>query len=217
MARRSEGLSVVLAALFAAPAAAENFMLPAFKSGDLGTGFYLGMALPLGSYGFSSRAGRAPHFSLRLTRWTSSWVAWGGELGAEAFLSRKTPSVPGGAAADAAYSAQAVFAGLFGRVNLLESSSWSPYVLAGGGLSRLTVKGSAPVPVCWPVSGACAAGVNGSSTGPYVTGGGGLELFFMRGMTLALEGRWRSYRSDRKVLAGDAESLSVTLGTTFVF
>lgn len=217
MAGRAQGLTLLLAGLLAAPAAAENFMLPSFKAGDLGAGLHLGMALPLGSYGFSSRAGRAPHFSLRLTRWSASWVAWGGELGIESFLSHKTPSVPGGATADAVYSAQALFAGLFGRVNLVESSSWSPYVLAGGGLSRLSVKGSAPVPVCWPVSGACAAGVNGSSTGPYVTGGGGLEFFFLRGMSLALEGRWRSYRSDRKALAGDAESLSVTLGTTFVY
>ncbi|TBR19451.1 hypothetical protein EPO15_14265, partial [bacterium] len=213
----TRALVAALAAALAAPAAAENFVLPSFKEGDLGLGFHLGLALPLGTSGFSERAGRAPSFSFRLTHWSNSWVAWGGELGAEAFLARKTASVPGGMTADASYSASAFFTGLFGRVNLLESSSWSPYILAGGGLSRLSVKGTAPTPVCWPVSGACAAVVNGSSTGPYFTGGGGLEFFFLRGMSLALEGRFRQYRSDHKVLAGDAESLSVTLGTTFVF
>lgn len=209
--------AVALVALLGAPCSAENLMLPVFKAGDLGVGAHLGMALPLGSYGFSSRAGRGPSFSFRLTKWAGSWVAWGGEFGAEAFLSHKTPSVPGGIAPDAVYQAQAAFAGLFGRVNLFETASWSPYVLGGGGLSRLSVKGTAPVPVCWPVSGACATGVNGSSTGPYLTGGGGVELFIMRGMSLALEGRFRRYRSDRKTLGGDAESISVTLATTFVF
>lgn len=219
MARRAQGLTLVVAAALAcvAPARAENLTLPVFKRGDLGFGFHLGMALPLGSYGFSSRAGRAPHFSLRLTRWAGSWVAWGGELGGELFLNHKSPSAAGQAAADATYQAQAMFAGLFGRLNLLETSSWSPYVMGGGGLSRLSVKGSAPVPVCWPLSGACAPGVNGSSTAPYVTGGGGLEFFIMRGMSMSLEGRFRQYQSDRKALTGNAESLSVTLGTTFVF
>lgn len=221
MVRRPAGLTVLLAAALAAalaaPARAENLMLPVFKSGDLGFGTHLGMALPLGSYGFSSRAGRGPSFSFRLTKWASSWVAWGGELGAEAFLSHKTPSVPGGATADATYQAQALFAGLFLRVNLLETSSWSPYVLGGGGLARLSVKGAAPNPVCWPVSGACGLAVNGSSTAPTLTGGGGLEFFILRGMSMSLEGRFRQFRSDRKVLGGDAESLSVTLGTTFVF
>lgn len=221
MARRQARLTglgaAALAALLCAPASAENFVLPAFKRGDLGLGFHLGLALPLGSYGFSERAGRGPAFSLRATRWAASWVAWGGELGGEFFLSHKSPSVTGQTAADAAYSASALFAGLFGRINLFESSSWSPYVLGGGGVSRLSVKGTAPVPVCWPVSGACAPGVNGSSTGPYLTGGGGVEFFFMRGMSLALEGRFRQYQSDRKTLTGNAESLGVTLGTTFVF
>lgn len=210
-------LAAALAAALCGPAGAENFMLPSFKEGDLGLGFHLGMALPLGSSGFSSRAGRAPSFSFRLTHWSSSWVAWGGELGMEAFLPHKTASLPGGMTADANYSASALSAGLFGRVNLLESSSWSPYVLAGGGLSRFSVKGSAPNPVCWPVSGVCGTSVNGSATGPYLTGGGGLEFFFLRGMSMALEGRFRQYRSDHKALAGDIESLSVTLGTTFVF
>lgn len=217
MARRAQGLTFLLAAVLAAPARAENLTLPVFKRGDLGLGFHLGMALPLGSYGFSSRAGRAPHFSLRLTRWAGSWVAWGGELGGELFLNHKSPSVAGQTAADATYQAQAIFAGLFGRLNLFETSSWSPYVLGGGGLSRLSVKGSSPVPVCWPLSGACAPGVNGSSTAPYVTGGGGLEFFIMRGMSMALEGRFRQFQSDRKTLTGNAESLSVALGTTFVF
>lgn len=214
--RRFSWAAALVAAL-AAPARADNFELPVYKSRDIGLGVHLGLALPLGAYGFSSRAGRAPHFSLRVTRWRNSWVAWGGELGAEKFLSHKTPSVPGGALADAKYDAQAIFGGFLGRLNLFESSSWSPYVIGGAGLSRLSVKGSAPTPVCWPVSGACANSVSGSSMGPYLTGGGGVELFILRGMTLSLEGRWRSYRSDRKTLAGDAESLSTTLGTTFVF
>ena len=39
----------------------------------------------------------------------------------------------------------------------------------------------------------------------------------LRGMAFSLEGRWRQYRTDRKSLTGNAESLSTTFGTTFVF
>lgn len=211
--------TAVLASLLAAASAAraENFMLPSPKAGDLGLSVHTGLALPLGSGGFSSRAGRAPHFSLRLTRWLSSWVAWGGELGAEAFLPHKSPSVPGSMTADAKFDATAAFAGLFGRVNLVENAPASPYLLVGGGLNRLAAKGTAAGPVCWPLSRTCASALNGSSTAPYLTGGAGFEFFVLRGMTVTLEGRFRQYRTDGKTLHGDAESLSAALGTTFVF
>lgn len=208
-------LAVLLAA--ASAARAENFMLPTPRAGDLGLSVHTGLALPLGSHGFSSRAGRAPHFSLRLTRWVSSWVAWGGELGIEAFLPHQSPSVPGSMTADAKFDATAAFAGLLGRVNLLEAAPASPYLLLGGGFNRFAAKGTAAGPVCWPVSESCAASLNGSSTAPYLTGGAGFEFFILRGMTVSLEGRFRQYRTDGKTLRGDAESLSATLGTTFVF
>lgn len=204
------------AALLAAPARGENFALPHFSSGDLGAGFHLGLALPLGSEGLSSRAGRAPSFSLRATKWLGSWTALGGELGTEVFLKHSSPSVPGGTKADASYSATALFLALLGRVNLLEDSSWSPYLVGGAGFSKLSAKASAPTPVCWPLGG-CGTGLSGSSTGPYLTGGFGVEFFGMRGMAFSLEGRWRQYRTDRKSLTGNAESLSTTFGTTFVF
>lgn len=191
-------------------------MLPTFKSGARGLGFHLGLASPGGTDGFSSRAGRGPSIGLRYTRFMNDWIALGGELGAELFLKHKSALDPG-PAKDVVYDASALYFGALARVNLFESSPWSPYLLGGAGLNRLSVKGSAPASVCWPVAQSCGAGVAAGSMGLYVTGGAGLEFFFLRGMSASAEARWREYRGDGRKIAGDATSLSVSLGTTFWF
>ncbi|MBI5595881.1 MAG: outer membrane beta-barrel protein [Elusimicrobia bacterium] len=210
---------LVLTALLcaAAPARAENLSLPVFTGGHLGAGLHLGTALPNGTNGFGSRAGRGPSIALRLTRFLNDWVALGAELGAEVFLKHSSPSLPDGTKADASFSAQALHLTLLGRVNLFESRSWSPYALGGAGIGKFSVKASAPGPVCWPLSDACSNALNAAATGLHLTGGGGIEFFIMRGMTLSLEGRFHEYQSDGKKLAASAESMTATLGATFWF
>lgn len=210
-------IASALGAVLPGLARADNFELPVFKAGDHGYGFHLGMALPTETNGFSDRAGRGGAFSLRLTRFLNSWVAYGAELGTEMHLKHKTASSPGGSISDASFDAQALHLTLFGRANLFLERFWTPYFIAGGGLNRLSVKGSAPSPVCWPVAQACANTVAGSSTGIELDGGGGIEFFFLRGMTLSIEGRFREHRVDGKKLGASAESISATLGTTFWF
>ncbi len=205
-----------LLVLLAGRAGAESFMLPTFKAGTLGLGVHLGAAVPGDSDGFANRAGRGPSVGLRFTRFMNDWLALGGELGAELFLKHKSSLTPG-PAKDVVFDASAFFAGALARVNLFENSPWSPYLLGGAGMNRLSVKGTAPAPVCWPVAGACAPGVNASSMGLYVTGGGGVEFFFLRGMSASAEARWRQYRGDGRKVPGVADSVSVTLGTTFWF
>ncbi|MDE2291912.1 MAG: hypothetical protein KGL53_07505, partial [Elusimicrobia bacterium] len=165
----------------------------------------------------SARAGRGGSASLRVTRFVSSWVAWGFELGADAFLKHKTLSVQGTTSRDASFEAMAAYAGLFGRVNLFENNSWSPYVLGGGGYDRLSVRASAPVPVCWPVAQTCSDSVNAASMGLYLTGGGGVEFRIFKDVSLSLEGRLRRFGVDGKKLAAGAQSLDATFGATFWF
>lgn len=207
---------LILAFLLCSSAGAENFELPVFRGGDWTGGLHLGMALPTTTNRFSDRAGRGAAVSLRLMRYLNGWVGLGAELGTEMFLKHKSPSAPG-ASGDASYDASGLFFAVLGRVNVFEERSWTPYILGGGGFSRVSVKGSAPIPVCWPVAGTCATDVNGADSGIHLTGGGGIEFFILRGMTMSIEGRFREYRVGGKKLSQSAESLSATLGVSFYF
>ncbi|MBI3299201.1 MAG: outer membrane beta-barrel protein [Elusimicrobia bacterium] len=214
---RRVALVLSLAVLAAPGARGENFELPAFKAGYLGLGLHLGMVLPTATNGFSERAGRGAAVSLRVTRFIADWIALGAELGGDLHLKHKSASTPGGSTNDASYEARALHASLLGRVNLFESRSWSPYVIGGVGLNKLSAKGAAPGAACWPLGQGCAASVSGASTGVELSGGVGLEFFIMRGMALSLEGRFREHRVDGKTLGAGAESLSASFGTTFWF
>lgn len=214
-----------LASVFLASGAwaGSPIVFPQFSAGMSSAGLLLGVAQPTANDGFADLVGPGPEAGLQWLYYPWDWAALGAELG-YVRLGKRRATPPGkpfvtvtGEAAGPALTA-------IGRVNLLRDRSWTPFVLGGAGVHFLQINAVAAATdpggqVCFVGTTTCAEAFTFKlkGRGLTMTAGAGLEAMLFRGMSLALEARWRRYEDDKNYGGDAAETLSYQLGTRVQF
>lgn len=178
-------LAALLAALWAAPAAAQVPYAPQFTDpGERVVSLNLGLAQPTGTSGLNAVSGRGPSLGVEYFKYLSDWFALGAAFDLHQLGSGADAGPP-------ARSGSASFKGLslLGRVNFLRDIEWTPYVVGGGGFGQ----GDVSVQCTGAGCGALPSHSK-SALGACITFGAGVERFLTQGLSLAAEARVSEFR-----------------------
>jgi opacity protein-like surface antigen len=176
--------------------------LPVFDKGMHSGGMALGVANPMESGGFSSKAKRGPAIGFQYRYYTSDWIAVGADLGMNMYGKMTAPD-------GTAYQTSAIAFQTVLRLNLLRETSWTPYMLGGIGFNSFSLKSTPPLR-------STAPSLSEKTTGPAFSAGGGLEFFVMRGLSMFFETRWNGYKRPKST-HGDFDAITGQLGLAMWF
>lgn len=207
------GAAALLVALWAAPAAAQLPYRPLFTTpGERVVTLNLGLAQPTGTSGLSSVSGRGPSLGVEYFKYLSDWFALGAAFDLHQLGSGADAGPP-------ARSGSASFKGLsfLGRVNFLRESTWTPYVVGGGGFGMGEASVQCKGAGCGPVPSQAK-----SALGPCVSFGAGLESFLTQGFSVAAEARVTEFRlplssASFPAPSGTGQALAFRLGARLWF
>lgn len=202
-----------LAALLAACASAAFAQapatyLPSFEPGAKSVALRLGTSQPTQTNSFAQAVRRGPALSAQYLYFPSDWVAFGADASYHAFGQNTLPDVNNSLDGRASRAAAAALLGLL-RLNLMQETSWTPYILGGAGVNSFTQTIDPGLTPNLP-------GEQRSSTGLALAAAGGVEFFILRGISLSFEARYTAFRRPEG-FGGPAEAISYLLGLGFWF